>query len=412
MATTAGWRPLKPPATRSARVAGPFTRLARTHALLSAGDTLVALALAGSLFFSISPDAARAKVALYLVLTMAPFSVIAPLIGPWIDRKEGGRRSMILLSGGGRALLCVFMIDDLNSVLLFPEALAVLVLGKAYNIARSSLVPGLVKDESELVQANSKLVLITGIVGFLVAVPGVGLLQLGAGWVLGLAAAFFTVGTIAGVRIPATRVTGPRSGPEQDVGLRGAGILLAASAMAALRGIVGFLAFHLAFNLRGDGAPTWWFGVVLATSAVGSLLGAAVAPVLRKVVREERVLLGCVVGVALAALGSLKLDPRPSAAFLAFTVGVAASAGKLCFDAIVQRDAPHANQGRSFARFETRFQLAWVIGAVIPVAVVVPLDAGYIGIAIVAAVAAVLYLTRRHLPLRQLSAVFVPGRSR
>ena len=182
--------------------------------------------------------------------------------------------------------------------------------------------------------------------------------------------------------------------------------------MAALRGIVGFLAFHLAFNLRGDGAPTWWFGVVLATGALGSLVGAAAAPVLRRVVREERVLLGCVVGVALAAFGSLKLDPRPSAAFLAFAVGVAASAGKLCFDAIVQRDAPDANQGRSFARFETRFQLAWVIGAFIPVVVVVPLDAGYIGIAIVAAVAATLYLTRRHLPLRQFSAVFVPGRSR
>ena len=410
MATTAGWRPLKAPV--APRVAAPFARLARTHALLSAGDTLVALALAGSLFFSISPDAARAKVALYLLLTMAPFSVIAPLIGPWIDRKEGGRRSMILLSGGGRAVLCVLMIDDLESVLLFPEALVVLVLAKAYNIARSSLVPGLVRDESELVQANSKLVLITGIVGFLVAGPGVGLLQLGAGWVLALAAAFFAVGTITALRIPATRVTGPRSGPEQDAGLRGAGILLAASAMAALRGIVGFLAFHLAFHLRGDDAPTWWFGVVLATSALGSLVGAAAAPALRRVVREERVLLGSVVGVALAALGSVQLEPRPSAAILACAVGVAASAAKLCFDAIVQRDAPDANQGRSFARFETRFQLAWVVGAFLPVAIVVPLDAGYMGIAVVAAVAALLYLTRRHLPLRQLSAVFVPGRSR
>jgi hypothetical protein len=249
-------------------------------------------------------------------------------------------------------------------------------------------------------------------VGFLVAGPGVGLLQLGAGWVLGAAAAFFAVGTVSGIRIPATAVTGASSGPEEDAGLRGSGILLAASAMAALRGIVGFLAFHLAFNLRADGAPTWWFGVVLGTSAVGSLLGAAAAPPIRRFVREERVLLGCVVGVALAAVGSVNLEPRPSAAILACAVGVAASAGKLCFDAIVQRDAPHANQGRSFARFETRFQLAWVIGAVIPVAVVVPLDAGYIGIAVVAVVAAVLYLTRRHLPLRQLAAVFAPRRSR
>ena len=134
MATTAGWQPLRVPPT--AKVPAPFARLARAHALLSAGDTLVALALAGSLFFSITPDAARAKVALYLVLTMAPFSVIAPLIGPWIDRKEGGRRSMILLSGGGRAVLCLLMIDDLESVLLTEGALLLAEPGPAAQAVR------------------------------------------------------------------------------------------------------------------------------------------------------------------------------------------------------------------------------------------------------------------------------------
>ena len=41
-------------------------------------------------------------------------------------------------------------------------------------------------------------------------------------------------------------------------------------------------------------------------------------------------------------------------------------ARKLAFDSLVQRDAPDANRGRSFARFETRFQLVWVIGALLP----------------------------------------------
>src|SRR5690349_8065938 len=78
----AGWRPFQP--GDGGGVALPFARFARAHALLGAGDTLVALALAGSLFFSISPDAARGRVALYLVLTMAPFAVVAPLIGPFL----------------------------------------------------------------------------------------------------------------------------------------------------------------------------------------------------------------------------------------------------------------------------------------------------------------------------------------
>jgi hypothetical protein len=84
-------------------------------------------------------------------------------------------------------------------------------------------------------------------------------------------------------------------------------------------------------------------------------------------------------------------------AILAGIIGIAASAGKLCFDSIVQRDAPDANQGRSFARFETRFQLVWVAGAFLPVVVPVPLGVGYTGVAILAAVAAFLYATGRKL---------------
>ena len=101
-----GWRPFRP--GDGGGVALPYARFARAHALFGAGDTLVALALAGSLFFSISPDAARGRVALYLVLTMAPFAVVAPLIGPFLDAREGGRRAMVVGSAAVRpASSCV-----------------------------------------------------------------------------------------------------------------------------------------------------------------------------------------------------------------------------------------------------------------------------------------------------------------
>jgi hypothetical protein len=74
---------------------------------------------------------------------------------------------------------------------------------------------------------------------------------------------------------------------------------------------------------------------------------------------------------------------------------MAASAGRLCFDAIVQRDAPDADQGRSFARFETRFQLAWVAGAFVPVVVQLSRTVGYACTAVAATGAAASYLTRR-----------------
>ena len=75
-----------------------FGRLAAVQVFMLAGDTLVTISLAGSLFFSISPHEAKSKVFLYLVLTLAPFSIVAPFLGPLIDRSRErparhGRRS-------------------------------------------------------------------------------------------------------------------------------------------------------------------------------------------------------------------------------------------------------------------------------------------------------------------------------
>src|SRR5437868_14905282 len=105
-----GWRPLASPSRPRASDAfatSPFTRLARVHAFSVATDTFVTVSLAGTLFFSIPSGAARDKVALYLLLTMAPFAVVAPLVGPAIDRIKGGRRSMVILATGLRALVCL-----------------------------------------------------------------------------------------------------------------------------------------------------------------------------------------------------------------------------------------------------------------------------------------------------------------
>ena len=53
---------------------------------------------------------------------------------------------------------------------------------------------------------------------------------------------------------------------------------------------------------------------------------------------------------------------------IAFTVAIGAGAGRIAFDSLLQRDGPEHLRGRAFARFETRFQLAWVAGALVPVA--------------------------------------------
>ena len=371
-----GWRPLRVPprAGADALALSPFARLARSHALNVAGDALIALALADSLFFSVDPSDARWRVALYLLLTMAPFALVSPLIGPALDRSQGGRRMMIIGAAAGRAIVCLFMVDDVDNVLLYPEAFAVLVMAKGYSVAKSALVPTVVADDAELVEANAKLSLLSGISGFLAAIPGIALLKFGgAPWVLGLAALTFAFGAVVSLRIPRVAIATSPPDEAERAELRSGGIILAASGMGLLRAVVGFLTFLLAFVLRDDGAPSWWFGIVIAASMVGTLAGAFVAPIARRSMPEERILVGALglvtlVGVFVAAAGG-----RASWAVLAGAVGFAASAGKLAFDAIVQRDAPDANRGRSFARFETRFQIAWVVGALIPV--VLPLGA-------------------------------------
>ena len=184
MALDNGWQPLSKPPRREgagAFVVTPFTRLARTHAAAVAGDTLIALALANSLFFDIDPNAARSKVALYLALTMAPFAVVAPLIGPALDRMRGGRRFMVIGANALRAVLCVLMIGDLDSLLLFPEAFAVLVLAKSYHVAKSAIVPTVVRSDDELVEANSRLSFLSGVIAFAAAVPGAWLVSTLAG---------------------------------------------------------------------------------------------------------------------------------------------------------------------------------------------------------------------------------------
>jgi hypothetical protein len=428
VSTQAGWQPLheRPRSDPSQFQVSPFARLARTHALLVAGDALIALALAGSLFFSIDPNDARWRVGLYLVLTMAPFAVVAPLVGPYLDRIMGGRRWMIIGSGALRAVIALLMIRHLESLLLFPEAFAMLVLGKGYHVAKSAMVPTTVRTDDELVEANGKLSLLSGIAGAAAIVPGGLLLWLGGSqWVCGLAAITFLAGTVVGLKLPAAVVATEPADANERAELRGGGILLAASAMGVLRGLVGFLTFLIAFSFRGTvdqpfiegfgsrlgsttrdllgqsvttistGAPTWHFGVAAAMAGIGAPLGAVITPRLRRTVPEERILVAALVFVVLGGLVAAVNGGLFGASLAAFTVGVAASGGKLAFDSIVQRDAPDANRGRSFARFETRFQLIWVLGAAVPVAVAIPGRVGYLLIAAGAAFAAGSYMVGR-----------------
>ena len=170
---------------------------------------------------------------------------------------------MIVAVNAGRALVCLIMIDDLDGLLLFPEAFAVLAMGKAYAVSRSAVVPTVVRSDAELVEANSKLQLLSGLAVPLAAVPA------GIAFADRRAPRACSCSRWSPSRSPpwppcasrATQVADAPATAAESAELRGAGVLLAASAMGLVRGIVGFLTFLLLFELR-DGA-TWKIGAVL-----------------------------------------------------------------------------------------------------------------------------------------------------
>ena len=240
-------------------------------------------------------------------------------------------------------------------------------------------MPTTVRTDDELVRANSKFALISGIMGFVAAGPGILALTLGGPEAsLALASAVYAGGLIVALRLPQSKVAMSHATSDERVELHAPTILLGVGGMGLLRGIVGFLSILIAFGLRSNDHELWEYGLIGAGAVGGSLLGAVVAPKLRDLFREDLILMSSLALVLVTATMSVFLLDGVVAAFsLAAAVGIAGSAGKLAFDSIVQRDAPDANRGRSFARFETRFQIIWVIGASIAV-IPMSLELGYV----------------------------------
>jgi MFS family permease len=306
----------------------PLARLSSTHALATAGDAFFTVSLAGSLFFNVSIGAARPRVIAYLAITLAPFVVLAPLVGPLIDRFGRARRLVAASTCLGRGIVCLLVAGDIRNLLLYPEAFGVLVLEKAYSVTKSALVPSLVGADADLVSANSRLARISTVAGLASGSLAAVLLHFSdATPVLRLASfAYFAAAGLA-LRIPSDDVV--RLPPELESHERQSPKLrFAAGAMAVLRATIGFVVFLVAFGLKRAGDPTWFFGVVAAASIAGGFAGNVASPLLRRRMRHVEPLLA--IALAVAALISLAAAihvGRPSVTAAVFGNACAASVG-------------------------------------------------------------------------------------
>jgi hypothetical protein len=184
------------------------------------GDAFVAVALAGTLFFSASVDQARGRIALALLITIAPFAVLAPFLGPMLDRVQQGRRYILMGTLLARGLLCWGMagaVQHNDAVTLLPAAFGVLVLQKAYGVTRAAVTPRLLPSEITLVTANAR----SALGGLIASTLGAGLAvgvsfiagggSGGAAWVLRAGTAIYLAATALGLRLP----SGVDSPPEE-----------------------------------------------------------------------------------------------------------------------------------------------------------------------------------------------------
>jgi hypothetical protein len=360
-----------------------------------AGETAMTLALADSLFLSISPDAARTKVILFLAVSMAPFAIVAPFVGPLVDRMRGGQRMVVLMVAILRTFVLIGMMQSLDSLALFPLAFASLVLAKTYSIAKSSLVPTTISDPDGLVAANSKLGQVAGITGFIVVIP-VGLLQLiSSQAALGFGVIAFLAAALNANRLPKSVVATTPADALETEELHSASVVAAANAMRVLRGIVGFMFFHLAFWLRREIAGTAWFALAIGLSGLATLGANFAGPYLRKKMQVQTMLLCSLISVGIVGVGSAWFGNITGGIVLAAVVNAAAAIGRLAFEATVQSGAPDANRGRAFSRFETQNQMAWVAGGLVPV---IFAPTGWVGFAVVGVVGvagAVMYARMR-----------------
>ena len=403
-----------------------FGRLALVHVVMMAGDTLVTVSLAGSLFFSVSPTEAKTKVLAYLLLAIAPFAVVSPILGPLIDRSANGRRIIVALSAGVRVVLCWSMSQHLNSFWLFPEAFFVLISSKLYGVTRGALVPEMARTDQFREHANdvggagwpsegisqvrgfagfnAQLTLLGTLSGILAGSLGATILKtLGATSVLVVAAAVFVLGTVASVRLqrPARVVRDdvlmtPEERDLQALSPLGAGeVTWGLSASALMRFGVGFATFLLAFGLRRDHAGLEWFAYALSASALGSLLGLGLVTRVRNQLAESTLLALAVLATGVGAGVASRHPTLIAQTVLAGWLGLCAAVAQPSFDAITQRLVPTGAQGRTFARFAVRQQLLWVVGALIPVAISLNFGVGDQFLSLMMLVGGVVYVVGR-----------------
>ncbi len=354
-------------------------------------DAAIAVALANTLFFASATAESKSKVALYLLITIAPFAIIAPLIGPALDRLQRGRRLALASSFAVRAVLAVVLIFSFDSWVLYPLALCMMVLSKSFAVLKSAVTPRVLPPDIDLVRTNSRLTVFGlvggtlgagGTAGAVAAVAGsTGALVLATGIAVGGAYLSWKIPRwveITEGEVPAT-LGYHRHDPETEVlepdrrsvparkrrQPLGRGVITGLWGNSSIRVLTGFLTFYVAFVAKAtEHRPVQqaaMLGLVGAAAAVGNFAGNATGARL-KLGRPSLIVVNCTLGCTVVAIVAVVLDNLFGAALAALVAAAGSALAKVSLDAAIQDDLPPESVASGFGRSETVLQLSWVVG--------------------------------------------------
>ncbi len=338
--------------------------LAIAHGVAAAGDACVTVSLAGSLFFSLSPEASRQQVLLYLLITMAPLAVLAPLVGPAVDRFRRRPQLVAEICFVLRAAACLGLAYSLYTLSFYLFAMVLLVISKASGVVKQALVPLVTDEADQLVATNARLARLSALAGAVGAGIGAGVYRyLGAPQVLWLAAALFVASAVVVARLAPLHRPEVVSETVEYAEMHMPTVVVGSIGFVAIRLAVGFFVLTMAFTLRRTSEPTWVYVAAIGAYGAGSFAGNVITPLLRRFFKEQTLLSLAISAPAVLALVGVFGVSRPLLLAVATLVGLSTTLGRHAFDALLQSRAPASLRGRAGAKYETRFSLAYVLGA-------------------------------------------------
>lgn len=376
-------------------------------------DAAMAVALANTLFFAAATGESKSRVALYLLITIAPFAVIAPLIGPALDRLQHGRRVALAASFVLRTGLAVVLIANYDGAtgsfppwVLYPCALGMMVLSKSFSVLRGAVAPRVLPPTIDLVRVNSRLTMFGLLGGTMIG----GAVAAAAEWGFSLfempGALYIVVAvTIAGAvlamripkwvevtegEVPATLSYHGRSGdlrrepPERPAGRprqpMGRNTITALWGNCTVKVMVGFLFLYPAFVAKAHQASGWEqlriLGLIGAAAAIGNFAGNFTAARM-KLGHPAQMVVRCVVAVTAMALATAVTGNLLVAAVATLVTSGASAIAKASLDASLQDDLPEESRASAFGRSESLLQLAWVAGGATGVLIYTDLWVGF-----------------------------------